>query len=67
MIHITIDTSGPEFAGAAKWHNLAGLLRDLADKCEHPMPEKYKSHMILMDAYGQHTGQMVEVRGEPVG
>jgi len=67
MIQITIDTDRPEYAGAAKWRKLAGILRDLADKCEHPMPEKNKSHMILTDAYGQHTGQMIEVRGEPAG
>jgi ATP-dependent DNA ligase len=64
MIRITIDTDRPEYAGSAKWPKLARLLRDLADKCEHPMPEQYKSHMILMDAYGQHTGQMIEVEAK---
>ena len=34
MIQITIDTDRPEYAGAAKWLELARVLRDLADKCE---------------------------------
>jgi hypothetical protein len=63
MIQITIDTSGPEFAGHAKWPELARVLRDLADKVEQPMREKYKVSMILMDGFGQHTGQMVEISG----
>jgi hypothetical protein len=67
MIRITIDTSGPEFAGHAKWPELARVLRDLADKFEQPMREKYKVSMILMDGFGQHTGQMVEISGDPVG
>jgi hypothetical protein len=63
MIRITIDTDRPEYAGHAKWPELARVLRDLADKFERPVQEKYKIPMILMDAFGQHTGQVVEVGG----
>jgi hypothetical protein len=66
MIQITIDTDRPEYAGAAKWPELARVLRDLADKVEQPMREKYKVSMILMDGFGQHTGRMVEVGGDTV-
>ena len=63
MIRITIDTSGPEFAGAAKWPELARVLRDLADKFEYYTQDRYRSHMVLMDAFGKHTGLVVEVVG----
>jgi hypothetical protein len=63
MIHITIDTSGPEFAGHAKWPELSRVLRDLADKFEYYTQDRYRTHMVLMDAFGQHTGLVVEVGG----
>ncbi len=63
MIQITIDTARPEYAGAAKWPELARVFRDLADKCDQPMREKYRVPMILMDTCGNHTGQLVEVNG----
>ncbi|MGA2031005.1 MAG: hypothetical protein ABSG68_02010 [Thermoguttaceae bacterium] len=47
MIRITIDTDRPEYAGAAKWFEVARVLRDLADKCEQPMREKCRVPMIL--------------------
>ena len=61
MIRITIDTSGPEFAGHAKWPELSRVLRDLADKFEYYTQDRYRTHMVLMDAFGQHTGLVVEV------
>jgi hypothetical protein len=63
MIHITIDTNRPEYAGEAKWPELARVLRNLADKFEEYKTEKFKKSMVLMDAFGEHTGQMVEVPG----
>ena len=63
MIQITIDTDRPEYAGAAKWPELARVLRDLADKFEYYTQDRYRNHMVLMDAFGQHSGQMVEVSG----
>ncbi len=63
MIQITIDTSGPEYAGAMKWIELSRVLRDLADKFEYYTQDRYRVPMILMDAFGQHTGQAVEVSG----
>ncbi len=63
MIRITIDTSGPEFAGHAKWPELSRVLRDLADKFEYYTQDRYRNHMVLMDAFGKHTGQVVEVSG----
>ena len=60
MIHITIDTNRPEYAGDAKWPELARVLRDLANKFEQYTQERYKSSMILMDWQGQHTGWLVE-------
>jgi hypothetical protein len=41
MIQITIDTDRPEYAGAGKWHKLAGILRDLADQCEQPLAASF--------------------------
>jgi len=63
MIRITIDTSGPEFAGHAKWPELSRVLRDLADKFEYYTQDKYRVPMVLMDAFGKHTGLVVEVGG----
>ena len=63
MIHITIDTNRPEYAGEAKWPELTRVLRDLANKVEQYTQEKYKCPMILMDWKGDHTGQMVEDNG----
>ena len=63
MIQITIDTSGPEFAGHAKWPELSRVLRDLADKFEYYTQDRYRAHMVLMDAFGKHTGLVVEVSG----
>ena len=61
MVQIRIDTDRPEYVGAAKWPELARVLRDLADKCEQPMREEYKTSMILMDGFGQYMGQMAEI------
>lgn len=63
MIHITIDTNRPEYAGEAKWPELSRVLRDLAAKFEQYTQDKYKSSMILMDWKGEHTGWLVEDNG----
>jgi hypothetical protein len=63
MIQITIDTGGLEFAGAAKWPELSRVLRDLADKFEQYTQDKFRIPMILMDAFGRHTGRAVEISG----
>ena len=63
LIQITIDTERPEYAGAAKWPKLSRVLRDLADKFDQYTQDKYRVPMILMDAFGQHTGLAVEVSG----
>jgi hypothetical protein len=63
MIQITIDTSGSEFVGHAKWPELSRVLRDLADKFERHTQDKYRVPMILMDGFGQHTGRVVEISG----
>jgi hypothetical protein len=62
MIRITIDTSGREFAGHAKWPELSRVLRDLADKFEYYTQDEYRVPMILMDTFGQHKGLVVEVK-----
>ena len=63
MIQITIDTDRPEFAGAAKWPELSRVLCDLADKFDQYTQDKYRVPMILMDAFGQHTGLAAEISG----
>jgi hypothetical protein len=63
MIHITIDTNRPEYAGEAKWPELSRVLRDLANKFEQYTQDRYKSSMILMDWQGDHTGWLVEDNG----
>ena len=63
MIRITIDTDRPEYTGAAKWPELSRVLRDLADKFEYYTQDKYRVPMVLVDAFGQHTGQVVEISG----
>ena len=63
MLNFTIDTDRPEYAGEAKWPELSRVLRDLADKIQQYSQDKYKCPMVLLDAFGEHTGQMIELPG----